>query len=160
MATGKLDLGRARIVDLAVLLALAGVVGVYAYDAISASTALLHLILVLPVSGCILLLCLLQFIRTLLVPAPAAADAAAEPGTAAGVTVVMGLFVAYVASLEWLGFDAGTCLFIAAFLRLHGERRRAWLAAYSLAFGLGLALVFSALLPYPMPLRLLPGGAG
>jgi hypothetical protein len=160
MATGKHGLGRQGVADLAVLLALAGVVAVYAYDAISASTALLHLILVLPVSACILFLCLLQFIRTLLAPASAPAASAAEPGAAADVAVVVALFVAYVASLEWLGFDAGTCLFVAAFLRLHGERRPVWLLGYSIAFGLGLAFAFSALLPYPMPLRLLPGGAG
>ena len=160
MATGNRRIARARMADLAVLLALAAVVVGYAYDALSASRALLHLILVLPVSACILILCLLQFIRMLLAPDAGSPEDAVAPESNADVAVVIGLFAAYVASLGWLGFDVGTCLFVAAFLRLHGERRWSWLLAYAIVFGFGLASVFSALLPYPMPLRLLPGGAG
>jgi putative tricarboxylic transport membrane protein len=33
------------------------------------------------------------------------------------------LFVLFVLSLEWLGFDVGTFVFISAFLWLNGERR-------------------------------------
>lgn len=160
LATGNRSIAQSRLADLAVLLALAALVGVYAYDALSASRAFLHLILVLPVSAGILILCLLQFARTLFAPDPGSREEAGEPESTTDVAVVIGLFAGYVASLGWLGFDLGTCLFIAAFLRLHGERRWRWLLAYAIVFGLGLAGVFSALLPYPMPLRLLPGGAG
>ena len=71
----------------------------------------------------------------------------------------MGLFSAYVLTLNWLGFDVGTALFVGAFLWLQGERRLRWLVGYSLAFALVLTLFFSRMLPYPMP-TLLPGIAG
>ena len=65
------------------------------------------------------------------------------------------LFIAYVLSLDFLGFDVGTMLFIAGFLLLQGERRIKWIAGYSLSFSLLTALFFSTMLPYPMPMLLL-----
>jgi hypothetical protein len=62
------------------------------------------------------------------------------------------LFAVYVLSLEWVGFDVGTVLFVASFLFLQGERRVTWLIAYSLVFGILVALFFSYMLPYPMPM--------
>ena len=144
--------------DAAVVIGLAAFVALYLFDAVRASTALLHLVLVLPVSVTVLVLCLLQLVGTLARPVAAPAPRA-EPEPVADVAIVTGLFGAYVLSLDWLGFDVGTCLFLAAFLWLHGERRLRWLAAYSMTSGFGLALAFSALLPYAMPMRILPGGA-
>ena len=69
------------------------------------------------------------------------------------------LFAAYVITLDWLGFDVGTALFVGAFLWMQGERRKTWLVGYSLAFALTLTLFFSRMLPYPMP-TLLPGISG
>ena len=68
------------------------------------------------------------------------------------------LFVGYVATLPWLGFDVGTFVFVALFLFLAGEQKWQWILGYSLTFAFSSALFFSNMLPYPMPLLLLSGG--
>lgn len=68
------------------------------------------------------------------------------------------LFVGYVATLPWLGFDVGTFAFVALFLFLAGEQKWQWVLGYSLTFAFATALFFSYMLPYPMPLLLLSGG--
>ena len=153
--------GRRRTGDIAVIAVLALLTGLYLFDAVRASTAFLHLVLVAPLALLILGLCLLLLVRTL-----AAAPAADSGGSAgprddvAGAGVAIVLFTVYVAALPLLGFDAATFLFIAAFLRLHGEPSRLRIAVYALAFSLALALGFSVLLPYPMPMLLPTPGAG
>ncbi len=134
-----------------VLLVLAGLVILYGLDTYSASSHVLNLILVLPVIAIVLVLCLVQFIIEI-------RDVKAEAPTresAADVAPVIGLFAAYVLTLQWLGFDIGTMLFVAAFLWLQGERRWHWLIGYSISLSFGLALFFSAMLPYPMPMLIL-----
>jgi hypothetical protein len=136
---------------LVVLLVLAGLVILYGLDTYSASSHVLNLILVLPVIAIVLVLCLVQFIieiRDVKAEAPARESAA-------DVAPVIGLFAAYVLTLQWLGFDIGTMLFVAAFLWLQGERRWHWLIGYSISLSFGLALFFSAMLPYPMPMLIL-----
>lgn len=153
---------RRRSADIAVIATLALLTALYLWDAVRASTALLHLILVAPLAVLILGLCLLLLIRTL-APAPAAAEAgvvAAPRDDAGGAGIAIALFAAYVAALPWLGFDAATFLFVAAFLKLHGEASRLRIAVYALTFSFALALGFSALLPYPMPMLILSAGAG
>lgn len=145
----KLD--RNRLADLFVLLVLAGLVAVYGVDAFRASSHILNLILVLPVTVIVLVLCAIQFVVE--VPRVREATATAEP--VRDVVPVMALFAGYVISLEWLGFDVGTFLFIAAFLWVHGERRWPWIAGYALAFSLSMASFFSTMLPYPMPMLIL-----
>jgi putative tricarboxylic transport membrane protein len=140
-----------RTADLVVLLVLAGLAALYGFDAYGASSDVLNLILVLPVIILVLVLCLAQFVIEL-------RDNEAPPvvrESAADVAPVIGLFTAYVLTLEWLGFDIGTLLFVAAFLWLQGERRWRWLLGYSISLGFGLALFFSAMLPYPMPMLIL-----
>ena len=140
-----------RIADLIVLLVLAGLVTLYGYDAYRASSEVLNLIMVLPVTVIVLVLCLVQFIielRDVTTEAP-------ERESVKDVAPVIGLFAAYVLTLHWLGFDIGTMLFVAAFLWLQGERRLHWLIGYSISLSFGLALFFSAMLPYPMPMLIL-----
>jgi hypothetical protein len=140
-----------RIADLVVLLVLAGLAALYGFDAYDASSDVLNLILVLPVIILVLGLCLAQFViefRDRKAPPPVRESAV-------DVAPVIGLFAAYVLTLEWLGFDIGTLLFVAAFLWLQGERRWRWLFGYSISLGFGLALFFSAMLPYPMPMLIL-----
>jgi putative tricarboxylic transport membrane protein len=140
-----------RVADLLVLLVLASLVILYGYDTYTASRDVLNLILVLPVIAIVFSLCLVQFVIEL-------RDVKAETPvreSVADVAPVIGLFVAYVLTLQWLGFDIGTMLFVAAFLWLHGERRWHWLIGYSMSLSFGLALFFSAMLPYPMPMLLL-----
>ena len=140
-----------RKADLAVLLALGGLAGWYLFDAWRASAQVYNLIFVAPVTVLLLLLCLIEFAGQW--RGAAAAPEALQPVAAAA--PVIALFAAYVLSLPWLGFDAGTWLFVSAFLRLHGERRTVWALGYGLAFSLPTALFFSAMLPYPMPMLLL-----
>ena len=130
---------------------LAGLVTLYGIDAYQASSHILNLILVLPVIAIVLVLCLVQFvfeIRSVGVKAPARERVA-------DVAPVIGLFAAYVLTLEWLGFDIGTMLFVAIFLWLQGERRWHWLIGYSVGLSFALATFFSAMLPYPMPMLIL-----
>ena len=140
-----------RIADLLVLLVLAGLVTLYGYDAYQASSEVLNLIMVLPVTVIVLVLCLVQFVIEL----RDARTEASERESVTDVAPVIGLFAVYVLTLEWLGFDVGTTLFVASFLMLQGERRWHWLAGYSISLGFGLAWFFSAMLPYPMPMLLL-----
>ena len=141
-----------RIADLVVLLVLASLVTLYGFDAYRASSDILNLILVLPIIAIVLVLCLAQFViewRDV-----KAATPARDP--VADVAPIIGLFAAYVLTLQWLGFDIGTMLFVAAFLWLQGERRWHWIIGYSISLGFGLALFFSTMLPYPMPMLILP----
>ncbi len=140
-----------RVADLVVLLVLASLVVLYGIDAYQASSEILNLILVLPLIAIVLVLCLVQFIIEL---RDRKSDIPARESVA-DVAPVIGLFALYVLTLQWLGFDIGTMLFVAAFLWLQGERRWRWLIGYSMSLGFGLALFFSAMLPYPMPMLLL-----
>jgi putative tricarboxylic transport membrane protein len=152
--------------DLVVLIVLAAFVAFYCIDAIRASRDILNLILVLPLSIAALALCLAQFVISVREGRARTPASSIERERATGqggppfaeVLPVIGLFAAYVLTLRWLGFDVGTCLFMAAFLWLHGERRWPWLVGYSIAFGFSLALFFSRMLPYPMPMLLLGTG--
>jgi putative tricarboxylic transport membrane protein len=110
------------------------------------------LILILPFTILTMLLCLIQFFRQL-VGRPIE-ERVVEP--VKSVFPVISLFVVYTLTLPWLGFDVGTCLFIAAFLWFHGERRWVWIAGYSLSFASVTSLFFAAMLPYPMPMLLFP----
>jgi hypothetical protein len=144
-------LNKNKIGDLLVVLILAGLVALYGYDSVQASAHLLNLILVLPLTVIVLVLCLVQFVVDV---------ATLRSGTEAKMPVqdvlpVMALFAAYVVSLEWLGFDVGTFFFLVAFLWLHGEQRWPWLLGYSLSFSSLMALFFSKMLPYPMPMLIL-----
>ena len=138
--------------DILVLLALTSVVIWYLFDAYQASSHFANLILILPVSILVLILCLIEFIsqlRGLHQPPP-------DLDPISSMLPVIILFIAFVLSLEWLGFDVGTFAFIAAFLWLHGERRIVWILGYSISFALLMSLFFSAMLPYPMPMLILP----
>jgi len=145
------DFNKHRIADLLVLLLLASLVAIYCFDAVRASASILNLILVLPVTVIVLVLCLIQFVSS--VPKVRSESDMKEP--IADILPVVGLFAAYVLSLHWLGFDVGTCLFLGVFLWLHGERRWPWLLGYSISFAFALTIFFSKMLPYPMPMLML-----
>ena len=165
--------------NLLILFALFSLSGWYLWDSWRASSHIYNLIFVLPLTVTIMALCTLAFIRDLVTPAVFAKNR--EEGKAgegaqsrrkeekekmeekadgedAGSLQVILLFIIYVITLPWLGFDVGTFLFLAAFLRLAGEAKWPWVLGYSLVFSFGSALFFSYMLPYPMPLLLLPGG--
>lgn len=153
MRSDATDIRKRKIADLVLLAILATLTIVYCFDAINASTHIYNLILVVPVAAIVVALCAIQFFISLRSDNTEMAEN--EPIT--DVLPSMGLFAFYVLSLNWLGFDVGTFLFVGAFLWLQGERRWFWLVAYSLTFAMALALFFSKMLPYPMPLLLLGG---
>lgn len=131
----------------------------YAYDAYHASSSMNNLILVFPVALVVLILCIYQFfidIKTAQKTQPAAKSQDKPKDEVLTVIPVIVLFALYVLTLEYLGFDLGTVLFLAIFLIFHGERRIAWVLGYSLVYGFLVAYFFSMMLPYPMPMTLLP----
>jgi hypothetical protein len=152
MNKNRRSLNGHQLADLAVLIVLADLVIWYFMDARSASGHILNLILILPVTGLTLLLCLIQFIRQFL----GHATDTGKVETVKSVLPVIGLFVTYTLTLPWLGFDVGTVLFMALFLWLHGERRLPWVLGYSLSFASLVSLFFTAMLPYPMPMLIFP----
>lgn len=147
MSARPRNFGRRRLADLVVLLVLAGASSFYCYDAVSASTHIYNLILVLPLTVLVLGLCIAQLVTAVRSGEPEA-DRAESLGE---VWPVMLLFTLYVLSLNWLGFDVGTCLFTGLFLFVQGERRWPWLVAYSVAFAVVVTFFFQQMLPYPMP---------
>jgi len=150
MTVAAENTSRVRPGDLLVLLALAALTLAYGIDAVGASTSILNLILVLPLTVIVLLLCSVQFVIDIARPA------AARPREPVRDSLpVMLLFAAYVLSLGWLGFDVGTFLFLCVFLWVHGERRPAWVVGYAFVFASFAAFFFQAMLPYPMPMLIL-----
>ena len=103
--------------------------------------------MVLPLTILVITICVIQFFLSLRAKTPLTRQNA-EPANA---WPAMLLFAAYVLSLNWLGFDVGTCLFTAAFLYQQGERRWLWLIGYAVAFALLVTVFFREMLPYPMP---------
>ncbi|WP_010628201.1 tripartite tricarboxylate transporter TctB family protein [Halomonas sp. KM-1] len=150
MTTHKRDYG-----DLLVLMALAGFTLWYLMDAIRVSSAIQNLLLILPLSLVVLAIVLLEVgIRLKQGTLLTRPDDGGEP--LHRTLPVVGLFAAYVISLETLGFDVATVLFVALFLLLKGERNWLLLGGYSLAFGFGTAFFFAEMLPYPMHMLVLP----
>lgn len=151
MSTNKRDCG-----DLLVLMALAGFTLWYLLDAIRVSSAVQNLLLILPLSLVVLVIVLLEVALRLkqgtLLTRP---EGEGEP--LHRTLPVVGLFAAYVVSLETLGFDVATVLFIALFLVMKGERNWLLLGGYSLTFGFGVAFFFAQMLPYPMHMLVLQG---
>ena len=140
--------------DVGVLIALAGLVLWYYFDARDASGYVLNLVLILPVTAIVLLLCSIEFFRSTFFSSASVEDRDAESVT--NVIPVVSLFATYVLTLPWLGFDVGTCLFIASFLWLHGERRWRWVMGYSISFASLTSLFLAFMLPYPMPMSVFP----
>ncbi|MCP3907629.1 tripartite tricarboxylate transporter TctB family protein [Pseudomonadales bacterium] len=141
-----------QIADLLVLTVLLALVLGYCWDAYNASSQVINLILVLPLTGLVFILCAIEFINQW----RKRDQQAPELEPFATIVPVVSLFAAYVVTLPWLGFDVGTCLFIALFLWCHGERRWRWLLGYSLCFASLMTWFFSQMLPYPLPMLILP----
>lgn len=71
------------------------------------------------------------------------------------VALLAAAFGAFVFSLEVLGFDLATLLFVSGGLYLCGERRWWGIAAYSLPFTYLLVAGYQLLVPYPFPMMVL-----
>jgi len=141
-----------QIADITVLALLTLVIVWYIIDTFRASTHIINLILVLPVGVGVIVLCGIQLFNQIQGPTSESFDL--EPFKP--VLPLMGLFSAYILTLEWLGFDIGTSVFVSLSLWLHGEKRLVWVIAYGTVFGFCAAWFFSTMLPYPMPMLILP----
>jgi len=142
-----------RSADFAVVILLAFFVIWYMYDAYSASSQPENLILIVPIAGIALTLCVLELFRQ---AKQEETHCKSKDEPVKDVLTIIGLFSVYVLSLETLGFDVATTLFVGAFLWLQKERRIVWLVGYSVAFGLLMSTFFAQMLPYPMPMTFLP----
>lgn len=142
---------RRRLADCLVLVALAAFALWYLFDTFQASSRVTNLIFILPVGVALLALCALEAVRLLRAPV-AEEEPTEEPENIVATGKVIALFSAYVLSAEPIGFDLATCLFVALYLLMKGERRYGIVAAYALLFGNLVPLFFARMLPYPMPM--------
>ncbi len=154
MQTGKKVITGHQLADLLVLVGLASFALWYAADSYKASSHTVNLLLVLPVTLIVLTLCLIEFLKQVL-RKPSQKDPS-RLESVRSVVPVISLFTGYVLTLRWLGFDVGTALFVSSFLWLHGERRLRWNFGYAICFAVLVSLLFSQMLPYPMPMLVLP----
>jgi putative tricarboxylic transport membrane protein len=139
-----------KVVNSIVILCLATFVLWYAIDTHRASSSIENIVLILPVVAIVLCLCLYEFFTQ-----KDMQDESPKEGFSSVIPVMI-LFTLYILTLEYLGFDVGTVLFLGLFLYFHGEKRLAWILGYSLVYGFVIAYFFSFMLPYPMPMMLLP----
>jgi hypothetical protein len=143
-----MSLTKEKIANSIVILCLATFVLWYAINAHNASSSLENMMLILPIASITLCLCIYEFFTQ--------KEDKEVKDNVITVIPVMILFTLYVLSLEYLGFDLGTVIFLGLFLFFHGERRLPWLVGYSLVYGLVIAFFFSMMLPYPMPMSFFP----
>ncbi len=141
-----------RVANSIVILCLASFVIWYALDAHRASSSLENMILILPITAITLCLCLYDFFTH----KDEIEDDKDKKEDITTVLPVIILFTLYVFTLEILGFDIGTVIFIALFLFFHGETRWTWILGYSLVYGFLISYFFSLMLPYPMPMLIFP----
>ncbi len=146
-----MTLSTEKIANSIVILCLATFVLWYAFDTHNASSSLENIILILPIAAITLCLCIYEFFTQ-----KDMQEKEEVKESISSVIPVMILFTLYVLSLEYLGFDIGTILFLGLFLFFHGEKRFAWILGYSLVYGFIIAYFFSQMLPYPMPMMILP----
>ncbi len=144
-------LSKEKIANSIVILCLAAFVLWYSIDTHNASSSLENIILILPIAAITLCLCLYEFFTQ-----KDMQEKEEEKESISSVIPVIILFTLYVLSLEYLGFDIGTVLFLGLFLFFHGENRFPWILGYSLVYGFIIAYFFSQMLPYPMPMMILP----
>lgn len=147
-----------RSADFAVVIVLALFVCWYSWDAYRASSEVENLVLIAPIAFVALVLCSMEFVRQIIAKPPITQEKSSskDENDLKSVLPIIALFTVYVLSLETLGFDIATILFVGLFLWIQKERRLIWLVGYSVAFGLLMSTFFAQMLPYPMPMTLLP----
>jgi len=143
------------IINLAILFAISLFVMWYLLDAYNINASIENLILIGPVGILTLGLCFAEFIR-FLKNSENSENSEEQEESIRDVVPTMVIFSGYVLSLEYLGFDLGTILFMGIYLRINGEKRWRWIIIYSILFGILIPYFFSLMLPYPMPMSILP----
>ena len=132
----------------------------YLNDAYNASSSAENLLLILPAAIVVICLCLWIIGRTLYEVNKARTqqieDKEEEKEEKKPVSVVgaMSILAAFVLSMDWIGFDAATFLFMIALMFLQGERRPLWLSCFPAVFAILVSLFFEYMIPYPMPMLL------
>lgn len=124
----------------------------YLFDAYRALASIENLIFIGPIAAVTLVLCAAEFIRYL---REDETDSSSKESIR-DVFPAMVIFTGYILSLEFLGFDIGTTIFTAIFLKVHGEKSWPMILVYSVLFGFLIPYFFSQMLPYPMPMSILP----
>lgn len=145
-----MTLSKENIANSIVILCLASFILWYAFDTHNASSSIENIVLILPVAAITLCLCIYELFTQKDI------DKEEKKDDFLSVIPVMVIFTLYVLTLEYLGFDVGTVLFLGVFLFFHGEKRLPWILGYSLVYGFLIAYFFSEMLPYPMPMMILP----
>lgn len=146
-----------RLADFVVVVLLAIFIGWYTWDAYQASSEVENLILIFPIATIAVVLCALELIQQKKRSQQnSKQENQLKQAPVHDVLPVIVLFTVYVLSLETLGFDVATTVFVALFLWLQKERRIIWLLGYSLIFGIVMSIFFAKMLPYPMPMSILP----
>lgn len=130
----------------------------YLNDAYHASSSTENLLLILPAAVVVIALCLWILGRTVFEVVRAGAEQEEEeqekekkPVSVAG---AMCILAGFVLSMDWIGFDAATFLFMIALMFLQGERRPLWLTCFPAVFAFLVSLFFEYMIPYPMPMLL------
>lgn len=131
----------------------------YLRDAYHASSSTENLLLILPAAIVVILLCLWIIGRTLFEVIRASAeqleeDEEEEEKKSVSVLGAMCILAGFVLSMDWIGFDAATFLFMIALMFLQGERRPIWLSCFPAVFAILVSLFFEYMIPYPMPMFL------
>jgi len=131
----------------------------YLLDAYGASSSTENLLLILPVATVVIVLCLWILGRVFFQTSKQKAKTDAEEHTKpekkkVSVFGAMIILAAFVLSMDWVGFDLATFVFLAALMFLQGERRPIWLVGFSLVYAILVSLFFESMIPYPMPMLL------
>jgi len=132
----------------------------YLGDAYRASSSTENLLLILPAAVVVILLCL-WIIGRFLYEVSRASSAqddeqreVEEEKKPVSVIGAMAVLAGFVLSMDWIGFDAATFLFMIALMFLQGERRPLWLSCFPAVFAILVSLFFEYMIPYPMPMLL------
>lgn len=128
----------------------------YLSDAYKASSSTENLLLIFPAAIVVIALCLWIIGSTVfeVMKAGAAEEEEKEEKKPVSVFGAMCILAGFVLSMDWIGFDAATFLFMVALMFLQGERRPFWLGGFSLVFSILVSLFFEYMIPYPMPMLL------
>tara|TARA_R110002124_G_scaffold104370_13_gene254360 strand:+ start:12789 stop:13286 length:498 start_codon:yes stop_codon:yes gene_type:complete len=154
-----------RLGELLLVLFIGGISVAYLFDARGASLSVQNLLLIQPLTILVGVLCF-YLIFKILRPRPARVDVdglARESSRASRyaeeikVAAMLVLMTAYVLSLEAMGMDTATFLFIAASLLLQGERRWQVVMPVSLVSAVLIVWGFGLMTPFPMNNLIMPG---